>query len=118
MRLLKMMAQEVSEAATRMPITICTTRLACTIRFTIDKSPPIIHFLTATTLTAAESPLAGRSVRARCGNQLGNRLRQTLGAQAAGVEARDPQLCAGHRLVLLSLTPDALCKAEACATNS
>src|SRR6185437_11318224 len=37
----KMMAQEVKEAASRMPMTICTTTLACTTRRMIDNSPPI-----------------------------------------------------------------------------
>src|SRR3984885_16131585 len=91
-RLRKMIAHEVSEASSRMAITICTGTLACAISLTIDSGPPMRRLLR-------------RQHREQ-------ELRQPARLEAAGVDARDAQLRLqqqpGRRRAIACLAVDAL----------
>src|ERR1700722_18886995 len=101
MRLRKMIAQDISEAASRMPMTICTTRLACTIIRRIDISPPISYSLQC------------RRAPCSCRQLPDYDLRQAPGFQGRGIEAGDAYRGAQEQLALERCAPYALRKHDA-----
>src|SRR5450631_3610370 len=105
MRLRKMMAHEPTEAASRIPRTICTTRLACTIRRTTDNSPPINYSL--------EQRQHWRRAWISNLELTDYDCRQALGFQALRVETSHAHGCAQQQLTLDAVAPDALLEGEA-----
>src|SRR5580692_11401087 len=97
MRLRKMIAHDISEAASSMPMTICTTRLACTIMRRIEISPPINY-------SFRDPALDRHSCRQLCDYDL----RQAPGFQAGGIQAGHAYRGAQQQLLGQRFAPDTL----------
>src|ERR1700683_1753175 len=87
----KMMAHELSDASSRMPMTICTGTLACTMSLRIDNCSPMRDAL--------------------CAQRLEQKLRQAFGPQGARIHAGDPHVRLHEQVV-------AACQRGSCAIDT
>src|ERR1700722_7122293 len=96
----KIIAHDISEAASRMPMTTCTTRLAWTIMLRIDKSPPISYSLR-------------QRAAASCRQLPDYDWRQAPGFQRSRVQAGNAHRGTHQQILRGRVAPDALLELKA-----